>query len=99
MARLKVRWLKTALRNLDAEIAYIAERDPRAAIETAARLFDIVERLADFPESGRLGRVDGTRELVVPDLPYILPYRVTATTVDIIRVFHAARRWPETFKG
>ncbi len=46
---------------------------------------------------GRAGRVPGTRELLIPGTPYIIPYRVRAGAVEILRVFHAARRWPERF--
>lgn len=45
-------------------------------------------RLLDFPESGRIGQVPGTRELVVTNLPYIVVYRVNGDTVEILRVMH-----------
>jgi len=47
------------------------------------------------PALGRAGRVAGTRELVVAGTPYVVPYRVRGEAVEILRVFHAARRWPE----
>jgi toxin ParE1/3/4 len=53
-----------------------------------------VRRLRSFPESGRAGRVAGTRELVVSGTPFIVIYRVKPSAVVIIRVLHAARRWP-----
>jgi toxin ParE1/3/4 len=46
---------------------------------------------------GRPGRVVGTRELVVHDTPYVIPYRVRDNIVEVIRAFHAARRWPKKF--
>jgi toxin ParE1/3/4 len=46
------------------------------------------------PHMGRPGRVPGTRELVVSDLPYVIPYRVRGHTIQILRVFHTARKWP-----
>jgi toxin ParE1/3/4 len=46
---------------------------------------------------GRPGRVTGTRELVVDGTPYILPYRVRNRVVQILRVLHGARRWPQRF--
>jgi toxin ParE1/3/4 len=51
--------------------------------------------LAKNPEMGRPGRVPGTRELVVPKTPFIVPYRLVGNTVQILRIFHSARRWPE----
>ena len=53
-----------------------------------------VSRLADFPESARPGRVQGTRELVVPATPFIVVYRVEATGVVILRALHGAQKWP-----
>jgi hypothetical protein len=44
---------------------------------------------------GRPGRVPGTRELVVPRTPSIVPYRGQRATIQILRVFRGARRWPE----
>ena len=53
--------------------------------------------LAEHPRIGRPGRVADTRELVISGLPYILPYRVASDRVEIIRVLHSARSWPESF--
>jgi len=53
--------------------------------------------LSDHPNAGRPGRVHGTRELVITDTPFILPYRVVRNTVQILRVLHGARKWPEQF--
>jgi toxin ParE1/3/4 len=93
----RVRWLRKALDNLPAEIEFVAQENPSAAVSLARESFEATDRLGKFPGMGRLGRVPGTRELVIPDTPYILPYRVRAGAVEILRVFHAARRWPEGF--
>lgn len=61
------------------------------------RIETAIDRLVTFPESGRRGRVKGTRELVVPDSPFIVAYRLTSSTVDILSVVHSARRWPSSF--
>jgi toxin ParE1/3/4 len=93
----RIRWLRRALRNLDEEAEYIARDNPLAATRIVERIATSVERLASYPASGRPGRVPGTRELVVSGTPYIVPYRVHRETVEILRVFHAARKWPEEF--
>ena len=36
----------------------------------------------------------GTRELVIRNLPYIIPYRVRENFIEILRVLHTSRRWP-----
>jgi len=90
----RVRWLRTALANLEAEAEYIAEDDPVAAGRVVQRILRAVDLLTKNPALGRVGRVAGTRELVVADTPYIIPYRVRGEAVEILRVFHAARKWP-----
>jgi plasmid stabilization system protein ParE len=54
-----------------------------------------VEGLARFPEMGRPGRIEGTRELVISRTPYIAAYRILGGTVQILRVLHGAQQWPE----
>jgi len=91
----RVRWLRTALANLDAEAEYIAEDNPAAAGRVVLRILRAVKLLKKNPALGRAGRVAGTRELVVVGTPYVVPYRVRGEVVEILRVFHAARKWPE----
>jgi plasmid stabilization system protein ParE len=52
-------------------------------------------RLKQFPQSGRVGRTRGTRELVVPGLPYIVPYRIVDDVILILSVVHTSRKWPK----
>ena len=94
---MRIRWLRTALANLNAEAEYIARDNPAAAARMVATIASAVERLVEHPAMGRPGRVSGTRELIVPDTPYIVPYRVRRNAVEVLRVFHAARRWPSSF--
>lgn len=94
---MRVRWLRTALVNLDEEADYIAEDDPAAADRLVQRILRATDLLVRNASIGRPGRVPGTRELVIAGTPYIVPYRVRAETVEILRVFHAARRWPKKF--
>lgn len=89
---MRIRWLRKALRNLDEEATYIAADDAGAARLVVGRIFEAVERLSEHPGAGRPGRVPGTRELVVPNTRYILPYRVRGETIEVLRVFHASRR-------
>ena len=62
---MRVRWLRTALRNLDEEATFIAADDPAAAAEVVRRILGAVALLAGQPDLGRPGRIDGTRELQV----------------------------------
>lgn len=94
---MRVRWLRKALANLEAEADYIAQDNPAAANRIVQSVFHAVSLLRKNPALGRSGRVAGTRELVVSGTPYIVPYRVRGDTVEILRVFHGARKWPGKF--
>ena len=54
-----------------------------------------VEQLGLFPESGRSGRVEGSRELVIQRTPYIVAYVIGVDRVRILRVLHSSQQWPE----
>ena len=91
---MKIAWLTAARDSLRAQLAFIARDNPAAARRVRRRIHDAVRNLALFPESGRRGEVAGSRELVVPGLPYIVVYRVARERVEILRVFHASMNWP-----
>jgi toxin ParE1/3/4 len=88
-------WHRQAIDDLVALQAYIAKDDPRAARRIARRIRSAIERLATLPRPGPPGRVQGTRELIVAGTPYFVPYRIKAEEVQILRIYHAARRWPK----
>ena len=90
---MKVRWLSRAAGDLEHLHAHIAQDNPEAAAGEAGKVVEAVKRLGDYPASGRPGRVPGTRELVISR--YIVAYRVKDGVVQILRVLHAARKWPE----
>ena len=92
---MQVKWLRTALRNLDEEATFIAADDPRAAKLVVERVLNAVEKLASQPALGRPGRVSGTRELAVAKTRYLIPYRVRGDVVEVLRVFHTSRRVPK----
>jgi toxin ParE1/3/4 len=89
-----IKWLKKALRNVQQAHDYIALDNPVAAVRVVSKIQAAVTQLENSPHIGRPGRVEGTRELVVLQTPYIVVYRVTSTTVTIIRVLHSSRKYP-----
>lgn len=60
------------------------------------RIVAAARRLIDFPASGRVGRIAGTRELGDQRYPYVAAYAVTQSAVRILRVLHGAQEWPDT---
>ena len=91
---MKLVWLATAKRSRASQIAYIAEHNPQAALDMATAIRVATDRLANYPRMARPGRVPDTRELVVPRTPYNVIYEIEGDIVRIIRVLHAAQRWP-----
>lgn len=76
---------------------YIAEKSPAAAFRVVSEIYARASAaLADNPMMGRIGRVRGTREFVLADLPYIVVYR-TGDDVEVVAVRHTARKWPGSF--
>jgi toxin ParE1/3/4 len=94
---MRLEWLPQALNDFDEIIDYIAEDNPVAAIEQGDEIENRVSALLDNRHQGRPGRVKGTRELVIVRTPYIVAYRVKKEAIQILRVFHGARLWPERF--
>jgi toxin ParE1/3/4 len=91
-------WSPEAIDDLASLRAYIAEDSSAAAQRVVLRILNNIETLLpDNPRIGRPGRVPGTRELVVPRTPFIVPYRIQGRTIHILRIYHGARRWPDRF--
>ena len=89
-------WSPESIHDLIALRAYIAEHDAASAKRDALHILHSVEHLlSENPKLGAPGRVPGTRELVIPKTPYIVPYRVRGSTIEIVRVYHSSRRWPQ----
>jgi len=91
---MKVIWSRRAIRHLVALREYIEKDSEQNAALVAKRLLAAVELLRTQPEMGRPGRMLGTRELVVPNTPYIIPYRVRRERLELIAVFHGRQKWP-----
>lgn len=92
---MQVKWTVKTLTNLDGAVEYIAGNNPVAARNVAQRIWESSQLLALQPNLGRPGRLLGTRELVIPTLPYILPYIQKGNIVYILRVMHTSMMWPD----
>ncbi len=86
-------WTPEATQDRDEIYNYIEADNPAAALALDELFAEKAGRLVDHPGLGRLGRVAGTRELVVHQ-NYILVYDVTGDLVRVLRLLHAARQWP-----
>ena len=99
---MKILWSSTAVADLESIREYIAGDSPIAARKVADRIKEAVNRLSNFPLSGRAGRVPETRELVIPGTSYIAAYTIQYTIqgdeVLIAAVLHGRQNWPESFE-
>jgi addiction module RelE/StbE family toxin len=92
-----LRYTRRAHRHLEAIARYISERNPDAAVQVGARIRESIELLEIFSNIGRDGDLFGTRELIVPGLPYVVVYRAAReneTAVTILGVYHGAQLRP-----
>jgi addiction module RelE/StbE family toxin len=89
-----------ALGDLEGIFHWITQDSPKSAKSVIDRIFASTELLASFPYMGRAGRDEGTREWVVPRLPYIAVYEVHEERgeVIVIAVFHGAQDWEARVK-
>lgn len=96
---MQIKWLRKALQNLESEAEYIAKDDPKAAQLVVHRIQLSVSLLSANPSLGHPGRLPATRELVIPDTRYIVPYRVNPRLqrIEILRVFHSSRKLPQNW--
>jgi toxin ParE1/3/4 len=96
---MKIVWNLFAISDREAIYDYIEADSPRAAARIDDQIEAQVDQLATFPESGRPGRVAGTRELVFQQTPYIAAYQIKGDTVTVLRILHGAQQWPDELEG
>jgi toxin ParE1/3/4 len=83
--------------NLDAAVKYIAADSPGNARKVAQEIKGSIQLLSRRPGMGRPGRVDGTRELVISGLPFIVPYAEHNGEIIMLRIIHPSMKWPDSF--
>lgn len=88
-------WLRRALKDRDAQLDYIAQDNPLAAVSQGDRIDTQVDVLLQHPQLGRPGRKPGTRELVISHTPFIVVYRIKSQRIELLRLLHGAQMWPK----
>lgn len=89
-----VRWTTDAADDLERICDYLAEARPDSARLVAEEIVQSVGVLETFPNRGRPGRVEGTRELVLAPLPFVAVYETREEDVQVLRILHGAQQWP-----
>jgi len=91
-----IEWTEQATRQLDQAHDYIAlSSSEKVARRITTEIVPHIQQLATFPTSGRLGRVPGTRELVISNTPFVAAYCIEKDRIVILALYHGAQQWPE----
>ena len=88
---MRIRWTRAAAEDLEHIKDYLTEHDPHFAQSTVIELCDTIRSLSESPRRGRLGREEGTRELVLLRLPYIVAHRIKEQAVEVLHIYHGAQ--------
>jgi toxin ParE1/3/4 len=91
---MQVRWTSEAAQDLDNVAKYLFEQTPAHAPRLIREICKAPNELKMFPHRGRPGKKEGTRELVLSSLPYILVYQVRGDVLYVVRILHGAQQWP-----
>ena len=91
---MRIRWTPAAAADLERLSAYLEDRHPRYRQPTMRKLYEAIGSLKQSPYRGRVGREEGTRELLFPPLPYVALYRVREQSIEVLRLYHAAQDRP-----
>lgn len=92
---MRLRWTQPAARDLTRICDFLQEQGAAIARAVALAIYERVRILSEFPQAGRAGRKQGTRELVLARLPYIAIYRLRGEAVEVLRILHASQNWPQ----
>jgi toxin ParE1/3/4 len=88
---MRIRWTPAAIADLCSINDYLAEHQPHYRQPTMKKLHEAIYSLRRFPNRGRVGTDEGTREVFFAPLPYVAVYRVSEQRVEILRIYHAAQ--------
>ena len=91
---MELRWTVEAAIDLEHIADYLLEHAPERAEKLVRTLYDAPATLLRFPQRGRPGRKEATRELVLSPLPYVLVYAVRGELIFVVRILHGAQKWP-----
>ena len=92
---IRIVWTDQAKEEFTAQIRFIAARNGEAAKRLRARTHSAIISLRDAPRRGRPGTIEGTRELVIPDTPYIAVYGIVEDVIEIYHVYHGRQNWQD----
>lgn len=94
----RLEWSQCAIEDREIIFDYIEQENPQAAVSVDEKISSQLQQLIQFPERGRPGRVEGTRELVINRTSYIAAYCIKDDVVLVLSIIHSSQLWPEKIK-
>ena len=91
---MRIRWTPSAAADLEQIYVYLQNNFPQFARRTVIDLYERIRSLRASPLRGRLGREEGSRELVFSPLPYIAVYRIKDDFIEVLHIYHGAQERP-----
>lgn len=91
---MRIRWTPAAAADLQRLSDYLKDHHPHYRQPTMRKVCAAIHSLREWPHRGRVGREEGTRELLFPPLPYVAVYRVKEQSVEVLRIYHGAQGRP-----
>jgi len=91
---MRIRWTPAAAADLQQVNEYLKDHHPHYQEPTLRKMYTAIQSLKEWPHRGRVGREEGTRELLFLPLPYIAVYRVTDQSIEILRIYHGGQDRP-----
>lgn len=90
---MRIRWTVPAADDLENIKIYLQQHYPHFAEPTVRTIYQRIHSLKISPNRGRAGHRDGTRELPLTPLPYVVVYSVKAEAIEILHIHHGAQEW------
>lgn len=91
---MRIRWTPSSARDLQHVSDYLKDHHPHYRQPTLRKVYAAIQSLKGWPHRGRVGREEGTLELLFTPLPYLAVYRVKEQSIEVLRIYHVGQDRP-----
>ena len=88
---MRIRWTPPAAADMQSISDYLKEHHPQYRQPTMRKLYEGIRALKDAAYRGRLGLVEGTRELLFTPMPYVAVDSIREGAIEIWRIYHTSQ--------
>ena len=90
---MKIRFTEKAKKDIDSVYFYSLKNFPESAQDVLDCIEHMIDKLGVYPELGKIGRVSGTRELIIPHFPFFVAYEIEDDYINILAILHQRQCW------